>query len=84
MEPEDSRPRRLRGVDLPEIGAEDDHDVRDVGMMAGPEGLLRCHDPLHDRLPGLRVFERVQLAAKLLDEGVHLVRLDAAVRLPAL
>jgi hypothetical protein len=40
MEPEHAGRRRLRRVDLSEVGAEDDDDVRDVAVMIRAEGLV--------------------------------------------
>jgi hypothetical protein len=73
VQPEQAGRRRLCGVELPEIGAKDDHHVGDVGMVVRAKGLLVRDDALDDRLSAFGVLERVQLAAEGGDERLDLV-----------
>ena len=84
MEPEHPGRRRLRGIDLAQVGAEDDDDVGNVGMVIGAECLLGRDDAFDDALAALGYLERMQLATETLDEVADFLGLDLAVGLAAL
>src|SRR5947208_2912539 len=85
-----SRPEKADAIgaarrDLADVGSEDHHEVRHVGMANRSEGLLRRDRARDDALAAFGILEFVQLAPNLVEDRLGLFPgLDVSVRLAPL